>query len=134
MDRAERLLLVGEQPIEGAPVDAREAGDLRDRGCGVAMFLHDLGGREHDPLPVVFGDLLLREPGAPGAERRRRAQRGGRQIRRARRRGRRLELSPPVLAGGLSVALDPHEQVGLDVAERAFAASQPGGEHPLNGA
>ena len=68
VDRAERLLLIREQPVEDAAVNAREPDDLRDRRGGVAVFLHDLGGGEHDPLTVVFGDGLLSQPRTAGRQ------------------------------------------------------------------
>src|SRR5450759_5910503 len=102
VDRAERVLLVVEQAVERAAVDAGQTRDLRYGRRGVAMVLHDLGGCEDDPLSVVFSDLLLRQPWAAGPQSRWRAQRVGRQEGGALRCLQRLEAPPPVPPGGLA--------------------------------
>src|SRR5207253_1174682 len=57
----EALVLAVEVLVEGAPGDGRVAGDVSDRGAGVAVFGDGLGQSRDQALALVAGDELPRQ-------------------------------------------------------------------------
>src|SRR5664280_1786990 len=110
--RHERILLVGEQPVEHMPVHPRKFRDVGNRRGGVPLTLGQQRGRVENSPTVVFGDLLLGDPRAPGRQRARHIlDRHVGHERRGRSGGGRHEHAPVVLADRPLVGLDPRQQL-----------------------